>query len=41
MVTLLTSIGIRYSGNGDPTWDLEDSNIEMAYDNGDWRGLGT
>lgn len=40
MVTLLTSIGIRYSGNDDPIWDLEDSNVEKADDSGDWRDLG-
>lgn len=41
LVTLLTSIGIRYSRNNDPIWDLEDSNVEMAVDSGDWRDLGT
>lgn len=38
MVILLTSIGLRYSGNYDPIWDLD---LEMADDSGDWRDLGT
>lgn len=42
MVTLLTSIGIRYSGTmiRAGIWKIS-SNVEMADDSGDWRDLGT
>lgn len=41
MSTLLTSIGGRFSGEDNPIWGLEDSNVEIADDSRGWRGLSS